>query len=128
VGFQLVVFGIAAGLYGVQRGAKPNSWLLTLGRREVRLTLILAGTGSTGVGAMTLLILLGGWLRGGAGAFRATGTLSIAGAMLTWGVEAALAALFVSIFARDLATNDERVTERPRAASHAPHVLLERES
>jgi hypothetical protein len=112
VAFQLVVFGIAAALYGVEQGARPSRWLVALGRRGARLAAILLGTASTAVGALTLLVLLGGWLFSGAGAFRAVGTVAVAGTLLTCGMEATLAALFVSIFARHLLPPPPLAAER----------------
>jgi hypothetical protein len=112
VAFQLVVFGIAAALYGVEQGARPSRWLLAFARRGVRLVAILLGTVSTAVGALTLLVLLGGWLFSGGGAFRAVGTVAAAGTLLTCGMEATLAALFVSIFARHLLPQPPLAAER----------------
>jgi hypothetical protein len=112
VAFQLVVFGIAAALYGVEQGARPSGWLLSVGRRGVRLAAIFVGTVSTVVGAVTLLVLVGGWLFSGAGGFRAVGTVAVAGALLTCGMEVTLAALFVSIFAGQLLPQTALAAER----------------
>ena len=51
-GFQLVIFGIAAALYGVQAGAKAETWLVMISSLRVRMS-------AAGVG---LLLAVGGLL------------------------------------------------------------------
>jgi Glycosyl transferase family 2 len=119
VAFQLVVFGVVAGLYGVEQGAMPSRWVLALGQRGVRRAAILCGTASMVVGAVTLLVLLGGWLFSGGRDFPAVGTVAAAGALLTCGMEVTLAALFVSIFAGHLLPQPPLAAER-RTIEPAP--------
>jgi hypothetical protein len=112
VAFQLVVFGVVAGLYGVEQGAAPRRWVLALGQRGVRRAAILCGTASMVVGAVTLLVLLGSWLFSGGRDFPAVGPVAAAGALLTCGMEVTLAALFVSIFAGHLLPQPPLAAER----------------
>jgi hypothetical protein len=112
VALQLVVFGVAAGLYGVEHGAAPSRWVLALGQRGVRRAAILCGTAAMVVAAVTLLVLLGAWLFSGGRDFPAVGTVAAAGALLTCGMHVTLAALFVSIFAGHLLPQPRLAAER----------------
>jgi hypothetical protein len=55
VAFQLIVFGVVAGLCAVEQGAAPSRWVLALGQRGVRRAAILCGTASMVIAAVTLL-------------------------------------------------------------------------
>jgi hypothetical protein len=125
VAFQLVVFGVVAGLYGVERGAAPRRWALALGQRSVRRAAILVGTASLVVGAVTLLVLLGGWLVAGGRDFPAVGAVAAAGALLICGMEVTLAALFVSIFAGHLLPQTPRAAERRTIERAAERQTIE---
>jgi Glycosyl transferase family 2 len=125
VAFQLVVFGVVAGLYGVEQGAAPRRWLLALGQRGVRRAAILVGTASLVVGAVTLLILLGGWLFSGGRDFPAVGAVAAAGALLTCGMDVTLAALFVSLFAGHLLAQPPRAAERRTIERAAERQTIE---
>jgi dolichol-phosphate hexosyltransferase len=102
VGFQFVVFGIAAALFGVEEGAQPGQWLIVLSHTYVRLWTGLVGLIFSVVGASALAIMIGRWLAAGGGNFHNTRGLVLAGALLTWGVQWVLAVLFISIFASRL--------------------------
>jgi hypothetical protein len=132
VAFQLVVFGVVAGLYGVEQGAAPSRWALALGQRGVRRAAILCGTASMVGGAVTLLVLVGGWLFSAGRHFPTVGTVAAAGALLTCGLEVTLAALFVSIFAGRLLPQTAPAAERqtiepvvpqPTVLELPPHVV-----
>jgi hypothetical protein len=125
VAFQLVVFGVVAGLYGVERGAAPRRWALALGQRGVRRAAILVGTASLVVGAVTLLVLLGGWLFSGGRDFPAVGAVAAAGALLICGLEVTLAALFVSIFAGHLLPQPPLAAERRTIERAAERQTIE---
>ena len=122
---QLVVFGVGAGLYGVEQGAAPHRSALALGQRGVRRAAILVGTASMVVGAVTLLVLLGGWLFSGGRDFPAVGTVAAAGALLTCGMELTLAALFVSIFAGHLLPQPPLAAERRTTERAAERQTIE---
>ena len=97
-GFQLIVFGIAAALYGVERHIPPKDWLLTLSRARVRFW---AGVISTTLVATSVLVLLfqaGAWVVSGARSSADTPSLIMSLMFLLWGVQGVLAVLFVSIF------------------------------
>jgi glycosyltransferase involved in cell wall biosynthesis len=113
VGFQFVVFGIAAALFGVEEGAQPGRWLVVLSHTRTRLWTGLVGLIFSVVGGSVLAIIIGRWLAAGGGVFRNTRDLVLAGALLTWGVQWILAVLFISIFASRLARarNGVRVGE-----------------
>lgn len=98
-GFQLVVFGLAAKLYGVEIGCRPDPWLVRISSVRVRM-------GAAGIG---LLLALAGvtwiasmgfeWLAQGAGDFEGTRQLVMATTVSVGGMQLTSAALFVSIFA-----------------------------
>jgi hypothetical protein len=125
VAFQLVVFGVVAGLYGVERGAAPRRWALALGQRGVRRAAILVGTASLVVGAVKSLVLLGGWLVSGGRDFPAVGAAAASGALLLCGMEVTLAALFVSIFAGHLLPQTPRAAERRTIERAAERQTIE---
>lgn len=98
-GFQLIVFGIAAALYGVERHIPPQSWLITLSRARVRFW---AGTLGTALflGGVALLLLTGlRWVVSANDADIQTRTLVLALVFILWGFQTILAVLFISIFA-----------------------------
>lgn len=97
-GFQLIVFGIAAALYGVERHIPPKGWLLTLSRARVRFW---AGVVSVALIATSVAVLLfqgATWIVSGARSNADTPSLIMSLMFLLWGVQGALAVLFVSIF------------------------------
>lgn len=104
VGFQFVVFGVAAGLFGVEHGARPGRWLVFMGKSAVRIGTAVAGILSFVIGMVALWKLVGPWLAAGGGHFRATRKLVLAGVLVSLGVQAVFASLFISMFARRLAT------------------------
>jgi hypothetical protein len=118
VAFQFVVFGVVAGLYGGEHGAAPSRWVLALGQRSVRRVAVLVGTASMVVAAVTLLVLVGGWLFSSGRHFPDVGTVAAAGALLTCGMDVTLAALFVSMFAGHL------LPQPPLAAERRPIELV----
>ncbi|MGI8826252.1 MAG: glycosyltransferase family 2 protein [Chloroflexota bacterium] len=124
VGFQLVVFGTAAALYSVERGAPPTEWLVAMGRRGVRLSVLLLGAAFATAGCLTVIVLAAHWMFSGGHDFHATSALVLAGASVSWGAEAILGALFISIFAPQLAS-EVHAPQRPiRLASPAEeHVI-----
>ncbi len=97
--FQLMVFGIAAALYGVEAGYSVPRWLVRLSARPVRL-------GGAGLGvvlslhaALQVIGFIVQWLASGAGAFLNTRDLVLSATLLVWGLQILSAALFLSIFA-----------------------------
>jgi glycosyltransferase involved in cell wall biosynthesis len=97
--FQLIVFGVAAALYGVESGGRPPGWLLALSARPVRLTA--AGTGLLllAVSVVRILLLANRWIADGAGLFFGTRDVVLAATFLVFGMQLLSAALFLSIFA-----------------------------
>jgi Glycosyl transferase family 2 len=94
--FQLVIFGVAAALYGVEAGKEPPQWL----RRviSVRFRLGLAALGALlMVGSFAKLIQLTvDWA--GADEFTDTRALVLSTSFLVLGLQLLSAALFISIF------------------------------
>ena len=103
-GFQFVVFGVAAALYATEQGIPPRSWLLTLSRRRVRFGAAVFGIVSSLTAVAMLAAVCAQWMVSGGGAFDATHTLLVVGVLLSWGMQAVMAALFISIFARRFET------------------------
>jgi hypothetical protein len=98
-GLQLVIFGIAAALFGVEVGYRPPSWLVALSSRRVRLSFATGGA-LVAVGAgIEAAVLIGGWLLRGAGAFDQTRSVVLSCTLFVFGLEVFAAALFLSIFA-----------------------------
>jgi Glycosyl transferase family 2 len=115
VGFQLVVFGTVVALYGVQRGSALNSRLLLLGRRRVRLAILALGSALLIVGIGMLLLLATQWMGSGAGSFHETDRLVVADTLISWGVQAILGMLFISIFASQMPAEVSAVDARTAA-------------
>ncbi len=103
VGFQFVVFGIAASLFGVEQGVRPKRWLMAASNGRVRLWAAVIGTICAMVGTVKLVATAGQWLLSGGGTFHNTRGLVLSGVLLSWGLQVVLAALFISIFAGKLA-------------------------
>jgi glycosyltransferase involved in cell wall biosynthesis len=97
--FQLIIFGMASALYGVEVGYRPPRWLVFLSSRPLRLAagglgLLLAVAAAAAVGRLIVR-----WLANGAGIFQETRALVLAATALVWGLQAVSAGLFLSIFA-----------------------------
>lgn len=97
--FQLIVFGMAAALYGVEAGYKPARWLIRLSTRPVRLGGALLGFLAVGFAAVYIGVLVWRWFAGGAGKFYDTREVVLASTALVFGMQLLSAALFLSIFA-----------------------------
>jgi hypothetical protein len=94
--FQLVIFGVAAALYGVEAGKEPPAWLLRV--ISVRFRLGLAALGALlMVGSFAKLVQLTvEWA--GASVFTDTRALVLSTSFLVLGLQLLSAALFISIF------------------------------
>jgi hypothetical protein len=94
--FQLVIFGVAAALYGVEAGKEPPLWLLRV--ISVRFRLGVAGLGvALMVGSLAKLIQLTiQWA--GNNIFTDTRALVLSTSFLVLGLQMLSAALFISIF------------------------------
>jgi hypothetical protein len=97
--FQLVIFGIAAALYGVEAGYRPPQWLLAVSSRPVRLTAVVLGLTMAVAAAADVAALISNWLATGAGIFEDTRAVVVASTVMVWGLQILSAALFLSIFA-----------------------------
>lgn len=107
--FQLIVFGVAAALYGVEAGYRPASWLLRLSARPARLGGAGLGLGLALAAFIYLLQLTYRWLADGAGLFHGIQNVVLASTLLVFGLQLVSAALFLSIFAGRL----ERLPRSP---------------
>jgi hypothetical protein len=94
--FQLVIFGVAAALYGVEAGKEPPRWLLRVISVRFRL----------GVASLGLVLMLGSFAKlvqltiqwAGNNVFTDTRALVLATSFLVLGLQMLSAALFISIF------------------------------
>jgi glycosyltransferase involved in cell wall biosynthesis len=94
--FQLVIFGVAAALYGVEAGKEPPRWLLRVISVRFRL----------GVASLGLLLMLGSFAKllqltiqwAGNNVFTDTRALVLSTSFLVLGLQMLSAALFISIF------------------------------
>jgi hypothetical protein len=124
-GLQLVIFGIAAALFGVEVGYRPPAWLVGLSSRRFRLGTAAAGALLAAGSAVVLGVIIGSWLSRGAGAFDDTRGLVLSCTLLVFGLQIFAAAMFLSIFAGRLQRlrNEERLRvtvvrdEQPRPTS-----------
>jgi hypothetical protein len=98
-GLQLVIFGIAAALFGVEVGYRPPRWLVALSSRRVRLSFATGGALVAAGAGIEAALLIGGWLARGAGAFHQTRSVVLSCTLFVFGLEVFAAALFLSIFA-----------------------------
>ncbi len=115
--FQLIIFGMAAALYGVEAGYQPARWLLRLSSRLPRIGGALAGLGLAVWAGLDLVYLAYTWLTTGAGLFFDTQRVVLDATILVLGLQLLSAALFLSIFAGRL----ERYQRAPAAnASERP--------
>jgi Glycosyl transferase family 2 len=109
--FQLVIFGVAAALYGVEAGKQPPRWLRQIITVRFRL----------GVGALGSLLMLASFAKlidltiewAGNNIFTDTRALVLATSFLVLGLQMLSAALFISIFSGRIG----RLAER-RATEH----------
>ena len=94
--FQLVIFGVAAALYGVEAGKEPPRWLLRVISVRFRLA----------VAALGLVLMLGSFAKlvqltvqwAGNNVFTDTRALVLSTSFLVLGLQMLSAALFISIF------------------------------
>ncbi len=96
--FQLMVFGVAAALYGVEAGYKTPKWLMALSSRPVRLSAAALGLNMTFYAAVDVVRITVGWINSGAGLFFDTRAVVLDATLLVWGLQIVSAALFLSIF------------------------------
>jgi glycosyltransferase involved in cell wall biosynthesis len=108
--FQLVIFGVAAALYGVEAGKPPPGWLLRV--ISVRFRLGMAGLGLLlMVGALAKLVQLTiQWA--GNNVFTDTRALVLATSILVLGLQMLSASLFISIFSGRISRLAEVLPER----------------
>lgn len=97
-GFQFMIFGVAATLYGVEAGYQPNRWLVSISSTRFRLGVAFAGLMMSIAALIGFLSLIFGWIQGGAALFGQTESLVFTAAAFVWGLQILSASLFVSIF------------------------------
>jgi GT2 family glycosyltransferase len=95
--FQLVIFGVAAALYGVETGQEPPAWLRRLVSTRFRLGVASLGLVMALVSLAKLIQLTIEWA--GNDPFTDTRALVLATTFLVLGLQIISAALFISIFA-----------------------------
>jgi glycosyltransferase involved in cell wall biosynthesis len=105
--FQLIVFGVAAALYGVEAGYRPARWLVRLSSRSVRLGGGLLGVLMVIVAAIYIGVLINNWFQLGAGIFTNTRQVVLASTAVVFGMQLLSASLFLSIFAGRLQRLDK---------------------
>ncbi len=94
--FQLVIFGVAAALYGVETGQEPPRWLRRLVSTRVRVAVASFGLLMMLVSLAKLIQLTIQWA--GNDPFTDTRALVLATTFLVLGLQIISAALFISIF------------------------------
>jgi cellulose synthase/poly-beta-1,6-N-acetylglucosamine synthase-like glycosyltransferase len=112
--FQLVIFGVAAALYGVETGQQPPGWLRRLISVRVRLTVASFGLLMMLASLAKLIQLTIQWA--GTEPFTDTRALVLATTFLVLGLQIISAALFISIFSGRISKIAEgRLPERTGA-------------
>jgi hypothetical protein len=112
--FQLVIFGVAAALYGVEAGQQPSRWLLAVVSTRFRLAV-------AGLGLVMLLVSLAKLIQltiqwAGTEPFTDTHALVLSTTFLVLGLQIMSAALFISIFSGRISRQAEaRLPERTGA-------------
>jgi glycosyltransferase involved in cell wall biosynthesis len=97
--FQLLTFGLAAGLYGAEAGYRPKPWMVKLCSARLRLCAGGIGIGLVAFGSISMVSLLNGWwISHNISSFQIE-SLVIAITILIWGLQLLSAALFITIFA-----------------------------
>jgi hypothetical protein len=98
-GFQLVVFGLAAKLYSIEVGCKPDRWMVRVSAVRSRMTAAGAGLLLFVAGLIWTATMAVEWLLAAPGNFEQTRELVMAAAVAVGGLQLLSASLFVSIFA-----------------------------
>ena len=98
LGFQFILFGLAAALFAVELGIPPQPWLVRLCHYRTRLTLLWVGLAVGLAGGASLVGLTVGWLLSGHGAFTQTEQLVLASVGALWGAQLVGGALFLTVF------------------------------
>jgi hypothetical protein len=114
--FQLVVFGMAAALYGVEAGYRPPKWLIWAGSRMFRLGSAAVGFLMAIWGAVNVAQMIIRWITVGPVVFTETRALVLAATLAMLGLQIISAALFLSIFASRL----QRLAQMPVSEVRAP--------
>lgn len=97
--FQLVVFGMAAALYGVEAGYRPPKWLIRASSRTFRLGSAAVGMVTAVWAAVNAAQMIIRWITVGPVVFTETRALVLAVTLMVLGLQVVSAALFLSIFA-----------------------------
>jgi len=118
--FQLIVFGIAAALYGVEAGYRPPQWLVVASSRPLRLGGTIIGFVMALVAGLDILRIIITWMMSGAGIFTETRSIVLASTITVLGLQILSAGLFLSIFSGQL----ERQNQNHIAESLADDTLL----
>ncbi len=114
--FQLVVFGMAAALYGVEAGYRPPKWLIRASSRTFRLGSAVVGMVTAVWAAVNVAQMIIRWVTVGPVVFTGTRALVLATTLMVLGLQVVSAALFLSIFAGRL----QRLAQMPVSEVRAP--------
>ena len=118
--FQLVVFGMAAALYGVEAGYRPPKWLIRTSSRAFRLGSAAVGLVLALWAAVSIARMIMRWIVIGPVIFTETRALVLAATLMVLGLQIVSAALFLSIFAGRLQRLAQLPVSEVRAAAGGP--------
>jgi len=96
--FQLIIFGMAAALYGVEAGYRPPPWLVVASSRPIRLGGAILGLLMALIAGLDILRIITTWISSGAGIFIETRSIVLASTITVLGLQILSAGLFLSIF------------------------------
>jgi glycosyltransferase involved in cell wall biosynthesis len=125
IGFQVLVFGIVAALYGTELGAPPKQWLRLLADGRTRYGAAGIGIICCLIGAVQFTTESTSWLASAHRTFGDTRALVLSVLLVTWGVQVILAAMFVSIFAGrlDVKPSVHKIYQAESALSDDPSAI-----
>ncbi len=98
-GFQLMTFGTAAALCGVEAGNQLKPWMQKICSAKLRIGAASFGIGLTAYGSGFILSMINDWWNNHPGPFQDIRSLLVASTILIWGLQLLSAVLFISIFA-----------------------------
>jgi hypothetical protein len=96
IGFQMIVFGIAAGLYATTVGMRSEPWLAIVSTPLVRRASAVIGAGLATIGFAWSVAIAGVWVLSGTGPFGQSQEFILGAVIMLMGIHLTMASLFVS--------------------------------
>jgi hypothetical protein len=97
VGFQMIVFGVAASLYAAELGMRSEPWLAVVTSARLRTWAGSLGALQAFCGFSWSATMAAGWWHGGAGPFRHSQEMLLSTVIMLIGFQLTMATLFISV-------------------------------